>query len=127
MMGSILGHDFSVFFFFTIWFMGGASFLMGRAIAKTWRSGWWVCFYSCGLGVVDRFLVYALFQGELLAVFQYVLDTSIIFIIGLMAYRLNFVSVLVRQYPWIYERTTWLTYRILATNPVAVVSTERKR
>jgi len=129
---SISWHHFLVFFLFTIWFMGGASFLMGRALAKTWRSGWWVCVYSCALGAVDRFFVYALFQGELLSLSFYVVDTSVISIIGLLAYRLNFVSILVRQYPWIYERTTWLTYRHLVdktadAKSVPVVSTEQKR
>ena len=132
MTESILWHHFLVFLLFTISFMGGASFLMGRALAKTWRSAWWVCVYSCGLGAVDRFFVYALFQGKLLSLFFYVVDTSVILIIGLLAYRLNFVSVLVRQYPWIYERTTWLTYTRLPETTddqklKPAVSTEQKR
>jgi len=129
---SILLHHFLVFFLFTIWFMGGASFLMGRALAKTWRSGWWVCVYSCALGAVDRFFVYALFQGELLSLFFYVVDTSVILMIGLLAYRLNLVSVIVCQYPWVYERTSWLTYKRLADltddqKLKPAVSTEQKR
>ena len=132
MTESILLHHFLVFFLFTVSFMGGASFLMGRALAKTWRSVWWVCVYSCALAAVDRFFVYALFQGELLSLFFYVVDTSVILIIGLLAYRLNFVSVLVRQYPWIYERTTLLTYRHPADTTAdeklqPLVSTEQKR
>ena len=103
-------HDFLVFLLFTIPFMGGAAFLVGRALAKTWRSVWWVMPYSLLLGLVDRFLVFALFEGELLSLFQYIGDTGAILFIGLLAYRLYFVSMLVSQYPWIYGRTTRLTY-----------------
>ena len=103
-------HDFLVFLLFTIPFMGGAAFLVGRALAKTWRPVWWVVPYSLLLGLVDRFLVFALFEGELLSLFQYAGETGLILCIGLLAYRLYFVSMLVNQYPWIYRRTTWVTY-----------------
>ena len=109
-MEAVLPHDFLVFLLFTIPFMGGSAFLMGRALAKTWRSAWWVAPYSVLLGLVDRFLVFALFEGELLSLFQYIGDTCPILFIGLLAYRLYFVSMLVNQYPWIYRRTTWVTY-----------------
>ena len=105
-----LSHDFLVFLLFTIPIMGGAAFLMGRALAKTWRLVWWVVPYSLLLGLVDRFLVFALFEGELLSVFEYIEDTCVILFIGLLAYRLYFVSMLVNQYPWIYRRTTPVTY-----------------
>ena len=90
--------------------MGSVAFLMGRAIARTWRSFWWVGFYSLGLGFVDRFLVFALFQGDLLSGSGYIVDTVAIFTAALFAYRINFVSVLVQQYPWVYKKTSWLTY-----------------
>ncbi|MBT05527.1 MAG: hypothetical protein CMM32_01205 [Rhodospirillaceae bacterium] len=109
-MQSAFQHYFLIFLLFTIPFIGGAAFLMGRALAKTWRSVWWVVPYSLLLGLVDRFLVFALFEGELLSVLQYIGGTCAILCIGLSAYRLYFVSMLVNQYPWIYQRTTWVTY-----------------
>ena len=93
--------------------MGGAAFLMGRAIARTWRSVWWVGVYSCGLGAADRFLVYALFQGHLSSLSGYLVDTAAILVFGLFAYRITHVAVLVQQYPWLYKRTSWLTLRPL--------------
>ena len=127
MIESNVSQELLVFFLFTFGIMGGAGFLMGRAIAGTWRPLWWVGFYSCGLGAADRFLVYALFQGDLSSLIGYLVDTAAIFLLGVLAYRLTQVAVLVRQYPWLFERTGWLTVRGLSVETETPVSTKPKR
>jgi type IV secretory pathway TrbD component len=84
--------------------MGGAGYMAGQALATTWRPVWQVIAYSLLLGAVDRFLVFALFNGSLLSVVGYVLDTAVIAAISLCGYRLARVRRMIGQYPWLYER-----------------------
>src|ERR1700746_1771728 len=46
---------------------GGGGFLMGQAMAETWRPWWQILPYGALLAIVNEFLGFALFQGPLLA------------------------------------------------------------
>lgn len=95
-----------VFIGLTVVLGGGASYMMGQAIAITWRPYWNVVLYAALLGFADRFLTFALFDGELLSLGGYLLDTAVLIAIGLLAYRITMVSNMVNQYPWLYKRTS---------------------
>ena len=110
-MESLLGTTFGVFFIVTVVVIGFASYMTGQACAATWRPVGHVVAYGFMLGLADRFLVFALFQGELLSISGYVIDTAVLIVIALFSYRLNRAVRLVRQYPWVYERTGLLSYR----------------
>ncbi len=87
-------------------FLGcGASWMMGQAVAATWRPLWQLVLYAAMLGLVDRFMNYGLFQGELLSASGYLLDTGLILIAALIAYRITRARIMVRQYPWLYARS----------------------
>lgn len=103
MSGLFSGHP-AVFGIFTVVIMGGAGFLTGQAIASTWRPVWQAMAYSVLLGAADRFFVFALFEGTLLSVPGFILDTAVITTICLIGYRVTRVSKIVDQYPWLYER-----------------------
>tara|TARA_A100001037_G_C15148871_1_gene637895 strand:+ start:4807 stop:5151 length:345 start_codon:yes stop_codon:yes gene_type:complete len=111
MMESLLGTTYGVFFIVTIMVMGFAAYMTGQACANTWRPAGHTVFYCLMLGLTDRFLTFALFEGELLSLTGYVIDTAVLIAIALFAYRLNRAARLVTQYPWLYERTGLLTYR----------------
>ena len=98
------GTSIAVFIGVTVVLAGGASILTGHAIAGTWRPIWQVIFASLGLGLVDRFLVFSLFQGELFSLVGYLADTAVIVVFGIVAYRIAWVRNMVQQYPWLYER-----------------------
>ena len=98
------GTSIGVFVCVTLILGGGAAILTGQAIAGTWRPAWQVVFASLGLGFADRFLVFALFDGHLISVPGYLLDTAVIMAFGLIAYRLAWVRNMAAQYPWLYER-----------------------
>ena len=100
-----------VFLWFTVIFMGGAALLTGRALALSWRPIWQVVLSCLGLGVINRFFAYALFDASLLSVLGYSVDTVTILGVGMFSYRTVYVSVIVRQYPWLFERTGLLTYK----------------
>ncbi len=64
-----------------------------------------------GLGLADRFLVYALFEGELLEPPAFVIDFVVITALALLAWRITAVRKMVSQYPWRYERASLFAYR----------------
>ena len=95
---------------------GGAAWLTGRAIAQTWRPLWHAAGYIALLGCAVRYIHFALFQGELLSLPAYLLDTAFLLIVGGLAWRIALTAQMVRQYPWLYERTSLFTFRPRAGN-----------
>ncbi len=91
--------------------LGGAAFMTGQALAVNWLSVWQLLFYVFLLGLADRFLTFALFQGELLSITGFLVDTAALAAIALLTFRIVRVSKMVSQYPWRYERDGLLRYR----------------
>lgn len=110
-MEALLGTTLDVWIGVTLVLTGGASFMTGQAIARTWRPVWQVVAYGLLLAIVSRFFIYALFDGYMLLAVGYLIDAAVIIAIGLLAFRLNRVQQMVTQYPWLYERSGPLTYR----------------
>ncbi len=84
--------------------MAFASFITGQGLANSWRPMWQIVPYTLLLGCADRFLTWGLFEGELFLLSGYVIDTLVLMLIALIAYRLTQARMMVAQYPWIYER-----------------------
>ncbi|MFQ6022480.1 MAG: DUF6867 family protein [Acidiferrobacterales bacterium] len=110
-MESLLGTSYAVFVGMTIFVMGFAAYMTGQALATTWKPMWHPVFYCILLGFADRFLTFGLFDGELLSLTGYLIDTAVLIMISLFAYRLNQARKMVSQYPWLYERTGLFTWR----------------
>lgn len=110
-MEDVLGASLPVFFWVTIVLFGGAAFMMGQAIAGTWRPAWQVVVYGALLTLGDRFLIYALFQGGLLSISGYLVHAVVLVAIGLVAYQLTRAHKMVVQYPWLYERAGLFNWR----------------
>ena len=110
-MDSLLGTSFGVFIGLTVIIIGGAAVMTGRALADGWRSPVQVVFACFGLALADRFLIYALFGGELLHLSGFLIDFAVITAMALVAHRLTVVHKMVAQYPWRYERESLWTYR----------------
>ncbi len=110
-MEEILGSRYPVFVGLTVVIMGAIAFMTGRAVAATWRPVWQAVLYCFLLGLLDRFLTWGLFGGRGLLVSGFIIDTAVLIGIGLIAYRLSFVTKMVTQYPWLFERTCFWSYR----------------
>jgi hypothetical protein len=65
------------FLLVTVVLGGGAAWLAGRAVAQTWRPWWQAILYMFVLGGAARFIHYALFDGALLSLSAYALDTAV--------------------------------------------------
>ena len=110
-MISVLGATVPVFIGITLILAGGAAYMAGQALANHWRPIWQVVFYVALLGLADRFLIFALFGGELLSPTGYLIDTAILQAYGLLSYRRTRARQMVRQYPWLYEADGLLSWR----------------
>jgi len=100
-----------VFLFLTIIIFGGASFLMGQAIAETWRPVWQNIVYGVLLVALERFFAWALFQAPALNIPAILLNGAVIIGFALLAFRLTQVRKMVSQYPWLYERNGLFSWR----------------
>ena len=110
-MEELLGTSWSVFIRITLVIMGFAAFMTGRALADAWRPIWQAVLYTMMIGIADRFLVFALFEGELFLLSGYLIDTAVLMAIGLASFRLTQTHRMVTQYPWIYERAGLFNWR----------------
>jgi hypothetical protein len=107
----VLGSSPLVFVLLTVVIFGGFGFLMGQALAITWRPAWQMIPYAALLAGTNRFFSFALFEGELLSVPGFVLDFLVVAALALFAYRASRAAKMVSQYPWLYERGGLFTWR----------------
>jgi len=110
-MEPLLGTSIAVFVGVTVVITGFAAYMTGQAVANTWRPGWQVFVYCALLALVSRFLIYGLFDGELLSLSGYVIDVVILILIAGFAFRLARARKMVTQYPWLYERAGLFGWR----------------
>jgi len=110
-METLYGASLGVFIGVTLGVMGFAAYMTGQAVANTWKPAWQAVAYTLLLGCVDRFLMYALFDGELLSPVGYVVDTAVLTAIALFAFRIAQVRKMVQQYPWLYARSGPFSWR----------------
>ncbi|MCG8357991.1 MAG: hypothetical protein MI920_20695 [Kiloniellales bacterium] len=110
-MEAITGTSLPVFIGLTLGIMGFAAFMTGQALANTWRPVWQAVIYSFLLGFADRFLTWGLFEGELLSLRGYFVDSLVLLAISLTAYRITQARKMVTQYPWLYERSGLFGWR----------------
>jgi hypothetical protein len=90
---------------------GGAAWLAGRAIAATWRPLWHAIGYMALLGGATRFVHFALFGAPLASLAGYGADTVYVVAIACLAWQVTRTQQMITQYPWLYERTSPVTWR----------------
>jgi hypothetical protein len=90
-----------VFLLVTVVLGGGAATLAGRAVALTWRPWWQVVVYILMLGAAVRFIHFALFEGTLLSIHYYAVDTLVCLAFGFLGFQTARARRMVAQYPWI--------------------------
>lgn len=106
MQGILYEEQSFLFFAFVTVVLGGAgAWMTGRACAITWRPPVTLFLYLLVLGLGVRFIHFAIFEGTLLSVHYYVVDTIVLLAIGFLGYRYTRTNQMVRQYYWLYERS----------------------
>jgi hypothetical protein len=86
------------FLLVTVVLGGGAAWQAGRAVAQTWRPWWQAMFYMLILGAAVRFIHFALFDGTLLSLPAYGLDTAVAVGCAAFSFRATRARQMARQY-----------------------------
>jgi Domain of unknown function (DUF6867) len=100
-----------VFLVLTVILGGGAAFLSGRGLAGSWKPFGRIFFYMALLAAAVRFFHYALFNGELMSLYYYLVTYVLLVAAASLGYRVMRTTQMVTQYRWLYERTSPLTWR----------------
>lgn len=83
----------------------------GKAVAEGWQTYATVFVYTLLLGVVMRFLHYALFQGPMISPFFYGIDIVLLLAFSTAGYRMRRTNQMVDNYYWLYERTSAFSWK----------------
>lgn len=102
LVGSV---SWSVFVFVTLILFGWVAMMAATALARMWRPWWSNIAYGLILGLANRILEMMLFNGPLLSLQGYIVDTVYIVVVMLLSYRAALTRGMVVQYPWLYERS----------------------
>ena len=115
----------TAFVVITVILGGGAAWMSGRAVAHAWESALTAALYMIPLAAAVRFLHYALADGTapatlatpeaLILIGYYAIDLAILFIIASLSYRIARASQMVTQYPWLYRRTSPVSWESISS------------
>jgi hypothetical protein len=98
------------FMLVTVALAGGAAYLTGRAVARTWLTNANLVVYMVLLAAATRFIHFALFSGTLLSAYYYVVDLVVLLAIAFLGKRITRARQMATQYSFIYKRTGPLTW-----------------
>ena len=99
------------FLLMTLTLFGWCSYQLGKAMANTWQPISLMIFYVLLLTAFDRFLLFALFEQELLSVVMFLIDFITLSLISLISHRVAKISYMVNQYPWKYQKSGFFSYK----------------
>jgi len=97
-MLDFLSDNAGPFLLVTVILGGGAAWQAGRAVAQTWRPWWRAMLYMFVLGAAVRFIHFALFDGALLSLPAYALDTAVAMGCAALGFRTTRARQMARQY-----------------------------
>jgi hypothetical protein len=97
-MLDFLSDNAGPFLLVTVALGGGAAWQAGRAVAQTWRPWWQAVLYMFILGAAVRFIHFALFDGTLLSLPAYGLDTAVAIGCAALGFRMARTRQMARQY-----------------------------
>lgn len=103
--------SFGLFLLITCCLGGWAAWMTGRACAHTWRTYKMFLLYMIPLAGFVRFIHYSMFEGTLLSLQFYIIDLIVLVIIGSLGYRYTRTKQMVRQYSWLYEKSSPLSWK----------------
>lgn len=110
-MQELLGGSIWSFLGLGVVMFGGSGWMMGQALALTWRSASHLVPYAALLAVTARFLDFALFGGTLESLTGFLCAWLVIGAIAAAGFRATRAGQMASQYPWLYERVGPFTWR----------------
>jgi hypothetical protein len=104
-----------IFVLVTLVMGGAAAVAAGRAVADGWSHPNMAALYAALLAAAVRFIQYAVFNQPLLSLPTYLIDFAFLLFIADLAFRHHRTTQMVRQYPWLYQKSSPITWRNKAT------------
>jgi hypothetical protein len=104
-------NGFWVFVLTTLVMGGAAALASGRAVADSWDDARKILLYAALLALAVRFVQFSIFNQPLLPLVSYLIDAAVLTLFGYLGYRLRRTAQMTRAYPWLYERTSPVTWR----------------
>lgn len=108
----VIGTSLFAFLIVTLLIAGGAAWITGHAISTSWRPLWQALAYCLLLALGTRFVLFALFGAELFSLPGLVVTLVILAIVGASSFRISRARKMVNQYPWLYERTSLVGWKV---------------
>jgi hypothetical protein len=94
---------FLTFVFITLVLGGGAAWLTGRALARTWQSWHMLILAIIPLGIGVRFIHFALFGATFSSLHYFLTDTLILLGFAFAGYRVTRTHQMARQYGFLHH------------------------
>ena len=99
------------FLLITLLLGGGAAYLVGRAVAQTWRAVASLAAYLVLLDCSVRFIHFALAGDALVAPGSFLIDLAVLGVLGGLGFRLTRAGQISGQYPWLFRRSGPLSWK----------------
>ena len=99
------------FLFITIIMGGWTAWRTGKSCAENWQSMTTLVVYVLLLGVAIRFIHHALFEGSMLTLQYYFVDTVILLLFAVAGYRFYRTRQMTDMYYWLYEKASPFSWK----------------
>jgi len=109
-MADLIGNEIVPFLAMLLLFVPLA-WATGQGVASRWEKPRLVLLYCAMLAAAERFFDFALGDGHAFAVAGGLVVLAVLCGLGLLAWRVTLVTMMITQYPWLYERAGLLAWR----------------
>ena len=99
------------FLFITSIIGGWTAWRTGRSCAESWQSYATVVISTLILGAGIRFVHFAIFEGTLLSLQYYAVDTIILLVFSTAGYRYKRTLQMTNNYYWLYEKVSPFSWK----------------
>ncbi|MBP1861301.1 DUF6867 family protein [Rhizobium herbae] len=92
--------------------MGGwTAWRTGKSTAEGWKNYPVLIIYTLLLGVAIRFIHHALFNGTMLTLQYYIVDTIVLLLFAFAGYRYYRTKQMANNYYWLYEKASPFSWK----------------
>ena len=92
--------------------MGGwTAWRTGKSAAEGWKNYPVLIVYTLLLGVAIRFIHHALFNGTMLTLQYYIVDTIVLLLFAFAGYRYYRTKQMTNNYYWLYEKASPFSWK----------------
>ena len=85
--------------------------MIGHTAAISWGHRYWAIFYAIFLCAAYRFLIYGPNQGALLDWAGFLVSSLLLIVVAQLCFQVAKAQLVLRQYPWRYERAYLIFWR----------------